>query len=84
MCVECNYHKEVAWETCGYHSKVGDAVSLGRPLGTTKEAGFGVSQGRPVSTTVEGRSIWCETHGYHSMQTGGVFVWGKPVLTVNR
>ena len=43
---------------------------LGRPLGTTKEAGFGVSQGRPVSTTVEGRSIWYETCGYHSRLEG--------------
>jgi len=51
-------------------AKVGDVVSLGRPLGTTKEAGFGVSQGRPVSTTVEGRSIWCETCGYHSRLEG--------------
>ena len=26
-------------------AKEGDAVSLGRPLGSTKEVGYGVSQG---------------------------------------
>ena len=43
---ECYYHKEVEWETCGYTTaKEGDGVSLGRPLGTMKEAGYGVNRG---------------------------------------
>ena len=43
VCVECIKDEEAAWETCGYHSKEGYGVSLGRPLSTTKEAGYGVS-----------------------------------------
>ena len=53
-------------------AKEGDAVSLGRPLGTMKEAGDGVSQ-VSCESTVEGRSMWCdfgETCGYHSRLEG--------------
>ena len=46
MCVEFIEYEKAAWETCGYHTKgVVYGVSLGRPLGTTKEAGYGVSRG---------------------------------------
>ena len=40
VCVECNYHKEVAWETCGYHSNEGNAVGLGDLWALQKRQGM--------------------------------------------
>ena len=76
-------------ETCGYHRKGGGGgISVGRSLGTMKEAGYGVSRGDLCKyTTVKGRSMWYyfgETCGYHSRLEGYGVCRGRPVSTANR